>query len=184
MNGGAVLNFLTLTSHERLNASGSLKVWPKAWAKLRERVRYETGGFQFLLVPEQHKNHRLHVHAIETAGLGRRWWKDNARECGLGFMADETEVQTAGGAASYTTKYLTKALLYQHWPKGFRRVRTSQGWPKLEKTEQPDDWYFEPLKRAERLDRAIDDLERAGYDVIVLDHYEAWEVIQDYDGSY
>lgn len=173
------INFLTLTSHEKLTPQGTLKIWPKAWARLRERARYETGGFDYLLVPERHKNQRLHVHAIETAGLGKRWWKDNARAVGLGFMADETVANTAGGAAYYTVKYLTKSLETQQWPKGFRRVRTSRTWPKLEQNQTPEGWTFAPLARRESLLDVVTHYENMGYDVIILDHLEAWEAIQE-----
>ncbi len=172
------ISFLTLTSHEKLDPSGSLRVWPKAWAKLRERARYQTGGFNYLLVPEQHEDHRLHVHAIETAGLGTRWWKDNARACGLGFMAEEEAAQTAGGAAYYCIKYLTKSIEWQDWPKGFRRVRTSRQWPKLPESAPLVGWRFEALPKLEQLQTAVNELKRAGYEVQFLDHSSAWEYIK------
>lgn len=174
---GHVLNFLTLTSHEKTDKRSSLKIWPLAWKKLRERANYERKGFQYVLIPEQHKNGRLHVHALETAGLGKRWWKDNARECGLGFMADEQIARTAGGAAVYVTKYLTKSIAYQEWPKGFRRVRVSQRWPKLP-AEQLQAWEFEVVPQRVQLSDRAEDLKSQGYRIENLDHRAAWEYIQ------
>lgn len=171
-------DFLTLTSHEKLQAKASLFVWPKAWSKLSQRARRKAKDFQYLLIPEQHKNGRLHVHAIETGGLGERWWKDNARACGLGYMAEEEEVRSPGGAAYYVVKYLTKSLQTDVWPKGFRRVRTSQRWPKLPHAPLPEGWLFAPLEHDEPLNRTVTILEHKGYDVLVLDHFEAWEAIK------
>jgi len=172
------VNFLTITSHEKLSAAASLAVWPKAWSKLSQRARRRSADFQFLLVPEQHKDGRLHIHAIETAGLGSRWWKDHARACGLGYMAEEDDIRGAAGAAYYVTKYLSKSLAADVWPKGFRRVRTSQRWPKLPHAPLPEGWSFTPLEHDEPLNRTITILEHKGYDVLVLDHIEAWEAIK------
>lgn len=173
------INFLTLTSHEKLNATTSMQVWPVAWKKLKDRARYSAKGFQYLLVPEQHKDGRLHVHAIETAGLGKHWWKDNARECGLGYMAEEEEARTPGGAAYYVVKYLTKALEYQEWPRGFRRVRTSAQWPKPPEMPIVEGWEWEPLRQEEQLSIAIQDLRQGGYEVRILDHSTAWEYVKE-----
>lgn len=176
---GYAISFLTLTSHEKLSPSESLAIWPKAWSKLRQRAYRRASSFQYLLVPEQHKDGRLHVHAIETAGLGSRWWKDNGRSCGLGYMAEEEIARTSGGAAGYVVKYLSKSLAYTEWPKGFRRVRVSRQWPKLPSLPKVDGWYFEPLPKQEQLDRAIDDLQSAGYCVALLGHAQAWTYVQD-----
>jgi len=176
---GIDISFLTLTSHEKLSAAASLAVWPDAWKKLRQRAYRASGGFQYLLIPEQHKDGRLHVHAIETAGLGKRWWKDNGRACGLGFMADEGIARTAGGAANYVVKYLSKSLAYTAWPKGFRRVRPSQKWPKMPELPELEGWYFEVLSPAENLSIAFDDMERAGYTVAILSHLQAWVYAKD-----
>lgn len=175
-------DFLTITSHEKLQAKASLFVWPKAWSKLSMRARRKASSFQYLLIPEQHKDGRLHVHAIETSNLGERWWKTNARECGLGFMVEEEKVRTPAGAAWYVAKYLTKSLQADVWPKNFRRVRTSQQWPKLPEAPLPENWLFEPLARDEKLSLVVSVFERDGYDVLLLDHREAWEAIK-YSGE-
>lgn len=173
------IDFLTLTSHEKLDRAGSLAVWPKSWKKLRERARHATGGFQYLLVPEQHADGRLHVHAVETAGLGKRWWKDNARACGLGFMAEEEEARTPQGAAYYVVKYLTKSIGYLDWPRGFRRVRTSQDWPKLPEPEREPGWNFKPLSPDRAMSEYVAALAEQGYLVEFLNHAQAWKFIAD-----
>lgn len=186
-HGAEVLNatlskpifFLTLTSHEKLGAAASLKAWPSAWKTLRERARYATGGFQYLLVPEQHKDGRFHVHAIETAGLSERWWKDNARECGLGYMAEEDIARTPQGCSYYMVKYVTKSIEYPDWPRGFRRVRTSQGWPKLDKLPEVPGWQFTPLTEGRYMSAMVEELRDDGYSVEFLDHRQAWNYIQE-----
>jgi len=175
--GAQHIAFLTLTSHERLDAAGSLAVWPSAWSKLRDRAKYASGGFDYLLVPEQHADGRLHVHAIETAGLGKRFWKDAARKSGLGYQCEEEEANTPAGAAYYVVKYLTKSIAYTNWPKGFRRVRTSRNWPKLEKMEQPEGWDFKLLASDESLLFEAKRLKRELYHVAMMGHREAWAFV-------
>jgi hypothetical protein len=77
----------------------------------------------------------LHVHLIASANLGTRWWKDNARECGLGYMTEEEEFKAGkaepGRAAAYAAKYLDKQLGVKAWPRYFHHIRTSQHFPEL-----------------------------------------------------
>jgi hypothetical protein len=141
---GEEFKFVTLTSHERLvTFSQTLRVWPLAWKKLSERVRYNAKGWHWIMIPEQHRNGRLHVHLIASANLGTRWWKDNARECGLGYKAEEAEFKAGhaepGRAAAYAAKYLDKQLGVKQWPRYFHHIRTSQHFPEL--PAEPDNPY-------------------------------------------
>lgn len=175
---GHTVNFLTITMHERTRGTYALKIWPKAWKKLRERASYQSGGFQYLIIPEQHKDGTMHVHAIETAGLGERWWKDNARACGLGYMADEEEIRTPEGAAWYVTKYLTKSISVLNWPKGFRRIRTSQSWPKSS-ADQLQGWEFRVIPPQEQLSDVVEAYKAQGWSIENRDHKAAWGYISD-----
>lgn len=137
---GEDFKFVTLTSHERLySVSQTLRVWPPAWRKLQNRVKYQRPGWHYVMIPEQHRDGRLHVHLIASANLGTRWWKDNARECGLGYMAEEAEFKAGkaepGRAAAYAAKYLDKQLGVQQWPRYFHHIRTSQHFPQLPERE-------------------------------------------------
>jgi len=174
---GIEVDFLTLTSHEALNGPQTQYVWPKSWSKLGQRARRKAMAFEYLLIPEQHLDGRLHVHAIETGAFGVRWWKDNARACGLGFMAEEQKLRSAGGAAWYTSKYLTKSIEWQHWPRGFRRVRASQGWPKLPDMESAPGWDWRTLTSVESLDEVVAKYEVAGYEIKILGSQEAWDYV-------
>lgn len=180
---GRQLRFLTLTSHEKLDAEGTLAVWPKAWKKLHTRANREGGKGGYMMIPERHKNERLHMHAIVTWDMGTRWWKDNARASGLGYMAESVEIAHAGGAANYVTKYIAKTLQDLKWPPKWRRARTSRDWPKLPEPEDKQDWKFSKLQDDAILDEEVLRWQTSMYRVIVLDHIEAWEVIEAVDNQ-
>lgn len=174
---GENLDFVTLTPHERLSSAGTLAVWPKAWPKLRKRILYETGGFQFLAVPEAHKSGKMHMHMIVTAKLRKKWWKDNARQCGLGYQSDVKEVLNAGGVGGYVAKYLSKQLQNSNFPKGHRHVRTSQGWPKLPPLKEAEGWTFYTLDAKTPLNERTTFYQQSGYAVTLANHITAWDVI-------
>jgi len=180
---GQQITMLTLTSHENLNAAGTLRVWPKAWKRLHARANRAGGKGIYLMVPEQHKDGRLHMHAIATWNLGNRFWKDKGRECGLGFMAEEEIARTPEGAAGYVSKYVSKQLGLDSWPRGFRHVRTSRDWPSLVRLELPEGWHFSPL---ERQDCLMSEIVRhaAFFDTVrLLDHRAAWSAIAAIDND-
>lgn len=183
---GRAVKFVTLTSHEKLNPNGTLIVWPKAWKKLHARAKYKGGKQPYLMIPERHKDNRLHQHMLTAWDMSETWWKDNARAVGLGYMAKVKPVKSGPLAAWYVTKYLVKSLDTIDWPTKFRRIRTSQDWPKLPETEKPAEWSFAPLSEREPLDIAIKNLERAGRTVFVVDNDTAWNVIGaiDNDGEF
>jgi len=57
-------------------------------------------------------------------------------ECGLGRQYDISGLGSVEGASRYVAKYLFKASVFDTvWPKGWRRVRYSQNWPKLPEKE-------------------------------------------------
>lgn len=125
--------FVTLTSNPKLkNLRQTLWVWPKAWAKFSTRMRRKYPGVRYVLLPEMHKNGRLHIHMIASHGITATWVHKNAYACGLGYQDDAAPVEESNRAVWYTVKYLSKALGAEEWPKHIRRVRTSQKWPELE----------------------------------------------------
>lgn len=134
MKDGGLWEFVTVTSHEKLKTlEATIAVWPKAWSKLYNKLKYNTPGkLQYVLVPELHENGRMHAHLIVEQTLPTRWWKDAARKAGLGYMAEAEPLNHEWSAAWYVSKYLGKNVGEQDFPKGFRRIRTSQGWPELE----------------------------------------------------
>lgn len=152
---GATWNFVTLTSHKKLKTfESTLAVWPRAWAKLSTRLRREAKSngstMRYVLLPEHHRDKRLHTHMIVNQPFGIRlskrgkwyssWLKKQAAQCGLGHQADIKPVGNAAGAAYYTTKYIAKTLDVDDWPRGLRRVRTSQSWPTIPREETEEIW--------------------------------------------
>ena len=187
---GAALSFLTLTSHRKLNAEQTIWVLKQAWPTLYKRVRRLDRDFSYFLVPERHKNGRVHLHAIIKGEFGTRWWKDNAAGVGLGYICKEIECDSPGAASQYISKYIGKQLAGQSWPARFRRVRRTRNWPKEAKPERTEGWEFrtaKSLKEAERLInvmhslnmKRIDGTEREAYATIQAIEQVPWGGILD-----
>lgn len=115
-------------------------MWRRAWPTLSARWRRKSPGVQYVYVAEVSKAGRFHVHLITTAALPERWYKDNAPETGLGYIAHAVPILQAIECGHYVTKYLTKAVNDGGWPKYWRRVNTSRKWPKPEEPETPYEW--------------------------------------------
>lgn len=123
--------FVTMTSHSKNKTMEQcLYVWPKAWAKLSARMRRRYPGIRYCMIPELHKDFRVHAHIIASGGIVHKWLKNNSAETGFGWKCDVKPLKNR--AAYYVVKYLTKAISFPDWPKGFRRIRTSQKWPALD----------------------------------------------------
>lgn len=179
---GAHIYFLTITSHEALSPQGTITIFPDAWKKLRQRAYRMAGKYQYLMVPEKHVSGRMHVHMVETAGLSTRWWKDNARECGFGYMVEEEECSQDGRAAWYVVKYLGKQMSDNvAWPKRFRRVRVSREWPELPQKEGTKSWHWRLVE--DGLVAEQNRLIESGFNVQILDHYQAWVYARAHEGE-
>jgi hypothetical protein len=177
MEDGYTLSFITITSRggEGRTRDRALSAFGVAWPKLRQRAKYASGGmFEYLLVPEQHQNGIIHAHLIATNTLNQRWWKDTAFECGLGYMSKVRNIDEPIYASFYVTKYLSKDLLTVQWPKGFRRVRTSQGWPQIEQPGQPENFEYEVFFERGALNWEIYLLIDLGYDVKVTEGVKSY----------
>jgi hypothetical protein len=177
---GHELSFVTVTSHEKLTAQQSVEVLPNSWHKLSMRLRRHVKGMKYVVIPERHQSGRIHIHAITLAGTNKRWWKDNARACGMGYMAEEEAVYSASGAGFYVGKYLSKQLSDARWKKGFRRVRTSLHFPKLPPLPRDDNWVFEILKGGMEVSVTMEHLQEQGYSVALADHHTAWALVEQF----
>ncbi len=89
-----------------------------------------------MIIPEKHKNGRMHAHALWTAGQGKRTLKNIVRTRGLGYMLDVSAIVSPADAIRYVVKYVGKDL-GTDVPKKFHRVRVSQGWPDIPKPNTP-----------------------------------------------
>lgn len=131
IGAGRHVDFITITSHEKLvDFAATDAVWRKAWPVLYAALKRRSTTLQYFIVPEKHKDGRLHVHALWTAGVTQRWLKSNSRTRGLGYQAKVKHVESANHAVRYVTKYIGKDL-GDTVPKHFRRVRVSSGWPDI-----------------------------------------------------
>lgn len=155
--------FVTITSHPKLKSKRTtLWVWPKAWAKLSTRMRRAYDGIRYVLIPELHKDGRLHIHMIASGGMTTLWLKTNAPRCGLGYMNEAEIISEVSRATWYVTKYLSKALDVSEWPRNFRRIRTSQKWPPFEidmpEVSDIENWTYVSTYPSEGLDYLADGL--------------------------
>jgi hypothetical protein len=83
--------------------------------------------------------------------VSKKWVKDTARSCGMGYMADAQLLKDPCAAGAYVTKYLTKSLSQGDvFPKRFKRVRYSVGFPKFDFKDHSSDYYWTTAKHEEK----------------------------------
>jgi len=172
--------FVTITSHEKLSPQATFRVFPLAWPKLYRRYKRAVDKDDpraYIAVPERHKDGRLHSHLIITGDLSQKWWKDNARECGLGYQAKVKSV-TSVSVGIYLGKYLGKTLA-EKWPRGKRRVNTSRSWPAMPEMEQKTGWSFATHHSDDKLSPVLGVLCANGYTVFGSTTASAWALLDD-----
>jgi len=137
LRAGETLDFVTITSHEKLpDFASTERVWRLAWAKLYSALKRKKNNLQYMIVPEKHKDGRMHVHALWNANVSQKWLKDNARKRGLGYQCKVIHVPHSGRAQKYVVKYVGKDL-GTDTPAHFRRVRVSHDWADLPAPNSP-----------------------------------------------
>jgi len=165
------MSFVTITCHEKWRGqSASVKNWRKNKDKLLARYRRRfskdfTVSSQYVYIPEFHKDETVHIHGIFLGNFGERWWKDNARESGLGYMATSEKLTSVLQAINYCTKYMVKQMGIANPVKGFRRICYSQGFPAAK--HHPSDFDWRMLEREETIKAAIVEGIFKGYTVRV-----------------
>lgn len=122
--------------HWTLTLPGKIKtgkfaflVLPGLWDNLRKTMQRERKRWDYAAFVEIHP-HRVgvaHFHIITFEASTQRI-KDRAAHAGFGYMATEQLIE-GWEAARYVSKYTSKQG--REMPRGFRRVRLSQHWPKL-----------------------------------------------------
>jgi len=177
---GRKFDFLTLTPHERLSSAASIPVMASAWNKLNVRIKRASQFADYFLIPELHQSGKLHFHALVDAELKKKWWKDNARTCGMGYQNDLQEVHEIGGVGGYLTKYIAKMLQNSNFPRGFRRVRASYSWPSLPVLPRPEGWNFVTVKNDVPLQHEIEAYKSLGYAVVIADEISSWAWIDGF----
>lgn len=153
------MSFVTITCHENWRGNEqSIRNWRRNKDKLLARFRrkykkeYGKSGY-YVYIPETHKDGSLHIHGIFSGDFGNRWWKDNARSVGLGFMAESEKLKTVLQGTNYCLKYITKQIGFEVSIKNFRRVNYSQGFP--DKQAHVSDGQWRMLERDESIKTAI-----------------------------
>jgi len=86
---------------------------------------------------------------IVSTHIWSDWFEGQVKKSGLGEQYDISLVQSAEGASRYVAKYLFKSSIFTtDWPKGWKRIRYSQSFPKAAERETDaivlltqEDWY-------------------------------------------
>lgn len=157
---GHTLYFITLTCRGReLTLHEAEKEYLKWCNRLlttcRARAKRQKTFWAYACVTERQKRGHPHSHLLSTfspddaritiedelLGNGARakkytlysaWLVQKCVSAGLGRMCSISEVLNPHGASAYLAKYFFKDALHMNWPKGWRRVRYSRSWPKLD----------------------------------------------------
>lgn len=126
----------------------------RLFTALRYRCKKQGDTWAYVQVTERQKRGHPHSHVLFTwapddivhyekgdwlpngakashDGVWSQWFHDRAVSAGLGPMVDMSEVRSHQAVSRYVAKYLFKTAMTEVWPKGWRRVRYSQSWPKL-----------------------------------------------------
>lgn len=179
IEAGEQLALVTVTAHERHSVARAVEVLPSGWNKLRSRWQRATLKPQYILIPEVGRRGHFHLHLITNGAMGTRWWKDTARSCGFGFSNDESDfLINPHRAGFYVGKYLAKQLGENEWKKGFHRVRTSRGWPKLPPFAESLEASFQPFHAGNNIRQLCYTLSEQGYSVALADEKASWHVLK------
>lgn len=132
---GEDLYFALFTFDGTLSAKESFERLPAAWDKLRRKIqahaKKQDTSFEYCAFAESQKRGHVHLHVITNVKATKTQAKAWAKESGFGMVADWQPVRTDGAVSWYISKYAAKTSQKQQMPKGFRRIRTSEGWPKI-----------------------------------------------------
>lgn len=161
--------FMTITSHEKMRGYESTrKNLQEGMRKLFERLRRKNGTRHYVLIHEYHKDGiSLHIHMLYNFIVDERWLKDNSRECGMGYQAKSILLKDPKASGKYVTKYLSKSIAQGNlFPKRFKRVRYSVGFPRFVFAEKESDYVWSVIqKEHEALKILIQWHKKLGYQV-------------------
>lgn len=136
-SNGSSVKFVTITTAEwYADTADAIATFPRAWEKLYARMKRKNSQLMYLLTVEfGKKTGHMHAHFLTNYDEKTRWFKNNARACGLGYQAKVEEVENNDKVAGYVSKYIGKSLAGHALPRKFRRVRCSQNWTQLDELE-------------------------------------------------
>lgn len=136
-SSGMDSKFVTVTTAEWYKDTATARAdFPRVWNKLSCRLRRANPQLMYLLTIEfGKKSGHMHAHFLTNATQATRWYKDNARQCGMGYQAKVLSIDSDGAASGYVSKYIGKSLAGHELPPKFKRVRCSQNWTPLANLE-------------------------------------------------
>jgi len=130
-NGHKTAWFWTLTLGRKYKtAEQGFVALPGLWDRFRKYMkRLSPGKWEYVAFVEGQplRGHMPHFHIISLSKAPKRL-KDMAVWSGFGYEAKAEKINS-GKAAAYVSKYASKQS--PATPRGFRRVRSSQGWTRL-----------------------------------------------------
>lgn len=114
----------------------------------RNQCRRSDEKWAYCQVTERQERGHPHSHLISTYAptdgmltknrsgheiIVSKWFAERCQSAGLGRYYDITPIRSSVRVSAYIAKYLYKAAVKTEWPKGWRRVRYSRGWPRKPK---------------------------------------------------
>jgi len=166
--------FLTITAHEKMRGQhASIKNIRAGWKKLYNRMRRKYGISEYVKVWEFHEDGSFHLHILIRRKIGKKWLKQNSRECGMGYMCDSTRSKNPGQVAGYVAKYLLKSFEnFEKYEKGMRRIEASHEWTELpELMSDIQNWTVFQSRDAQN--RGAENSKKHGYEIVDLRPSEA-----------
>jgi len=171
---GHNLFFWTLTCRGRdmpLDQAESdyLKWTNRLLTAARTRAKRSGDFWAYVQITERQKRQHPHSHLITTYApddatptikikngkqrevLVSKWFAVQNERAGLGPQHEITRIDTPEAAAVYVSKYLFKDSMTTAWPKGWKRVRYSQTWPKLPEQHPEVAWPLLSMSDWQRL---------------------------------
>lgn len=148
---GHNLYFFTITCRgsnlKKSDAEKNYLLWTdRLNAAIRMRSKAKGGFWCYSACTERQKRGMPHSHYITTylpddaksivdptngyEKYTSEWLKTRLISSGLGRIYDYTKIDNVSAVSRYVAKYLFKDSSLTEWPKGWRRVRYSQNWPK------------------------------------------------------
>lgn len=128
--------YVTITQNGKLWGSYSWALLHKQWEKLYKRLKYRSiksgVALDYIIFVEAQSRGNPHLHGIVTTDLTYQQFKKLVIKSGFGYQFDYQTLRHSTGVGWYIAKYCSKTSSKMQFPKGFRRIRTSQGWPKFE----------------------------------------------------
>jgi hypothetical protein len=175
-NSEQTWSMLTITARRNARKTASVANLREGWKKLSNRIvsneKSPKKNTQYVRVWEQHEDGSFHNHVLINCCFGTRWAKDNAAQCGLGYVADWRELENAGQAVGYVAKYTLKNATIARggvlWPNGLRRIETTRNWPKLPDLEAFSEYSWNIANNREFQLHQADRLTVSGYQIIDL----------------